>query len=466
MCLLRCLNGRCSSLLASPDAEHRYCPKCGTVRIIADPPTQAESQRLIKVGYDSFGERSRNFYAHSSLSLPPTRVEPFSALPEGYRPLLPSPWVTRSLHHVEDAPVYENGRREFGEAIADLVIGHGRIWIVFRNGALQAYSCTTLEPVTTFERGEWRDSTDNRLFLSTHFLYSLGRRQGNWVLRTIDAVSGDPEPPPLVIEFERPTVLFDGIQGVILGRDKSGRFTVQRLKATQSGVLIEGEPQSMKVSNADPQGTPWWGQLSGAIFVLCPDGGLRRWVEADQRFETEWPNESRSWVGHPHSWRDELLFPVASKSSLRLLRVSPGSSVREEELSPHGGRERRFPTCIVGERVYFLTQDRQLTWHVESYHLPTGERESPQPLGGSADLIHVHLQSAAVKGVPYVLVSGRSANKWTFWGWNVRESRLEHQLAGAPHADETISFHWEGANTWMVRHSHLGKGGLIQCLPV
>lgn len=433
---------------------------------MADPPTQGDSQRLIRVGYDSFGDRSLNFYAHSSISLPPTRVEPFAAVPKDYQPLFPSPQAPRSLLRIEDSPVYESVKREFGDVIADLVVGHGRIWILFANGALLAYSCADLDSVSTFERGEWHDSSDHKLSLSTHFLYSLGRRQGHWILRTIDAVSGEPEPPPKVIELDRPTVLFAGVQGVALGRDKSGRFAVQRLKATADGVLAEDQPVTMKVSSTQPQGDPWWGQSGEATFLLCPDGSLRRWVPEDLRFETQWPNESRSWVGQPHSWREEFLFPLAGKSGIRLLRVSAHSTIQEEELSAQSSRERHFSTCVVGDRLYFLTQDRHMTWRMESYHLPTSERETPVSLGGSADLIHVHLQSAAVKGVPYVLVSGHSANKWTFWGWNIRESRMEYQLAGAPHADEKISFHWEGANTWMVRHSHLGKGGLIQCLPV
>lgn len=338
--------------LEPADSENRYCPRCGATRVLADPPDRADSSQLIRIGYDSFGERTREFYAHSSLTLPPLRLKPFSPLPESYLPLFPSCWTSRALHTVEDSPIY-SGEHEFGAPIAKLVLGHGRFWVLFQNGGLQAYSSETLEPIRTFEKSDWRDSTEQDLFLSGHFLYGLGRRQGAWILRTIDAASGEPEPAPLPIELEQPVVEFEGLEGVALGRDSStGRFTVQRLRATATETVAE-QRHGMKASSAESQGRPWWGRHAGEEFVLCPDGSLRRWVAELERFDVEWPNESRARVDCPHSWRDELLFPVSTTSAFRLLRVNSQGVASEQEL---GTQEAAAATksCVVGDSLYLL----------------------------------------------------------------------------------------------------------------
>lgn len=463
--LTHCLNKNCAVALALPDAEHRYCPRCGAVRVISEPPERPDSPKLLKVGYEAFGERSRKFYSHSSLAQVPTKCEPFSSFPNSNRPLFPSSWVTGALHSVESSPIIRDVSEEFGEGISSVVVAHGRCWVLFYNGVLQAYSCQTLERITSFEKEEWYEGDEQVLSLSGSFLYSVNRRPNGWTLRTIDAASGETVPPALPLDLEHPKVFFEGVEGAVLGRDGSERFIVRRLCATTMGTTIF-DPISLKVSSKEPQGETWWGGLGNQTFLLCPDGVVRRWEPEDSRFETIWGNESRAWVGRPHRYKEELLFPLATKSELRLLRVGSQASCREQELCTWSRGTRRFSTCGVNDVFYFLSQDQQLMWHLERVHLPTGERWNSQVLAGSSDLTEIELQSAAVQGVPYVLVSGRSTTKWTFWGWNIKEQKFHHQLAGHPHADERISFHWEGANTWMVRHSQRGKGGRICCLPV
>ena len=366
---------------------------------------------------------------------------------------------------MEGCTVLSSIRKEFGDSIADVVIGHGRLWILFENGVLQAYHIETLEPVSSFEKGEWSDSTEHRLSLSDHFLYCLSKRQGSWVLRTIDAAAGEVEPPPIIVDLESPAVFFESLHGAVLGRDRASRFSVVKLYASADGV-VEQDRRSMKVSSGGLDLPPWWGTLGQAEFLLCPDGGIRQWMEEDERYETFWPNEGRAWVGHPHRWKEFLLFPIAGRAGLRFLRVAPSGSMEERELYSRGNAEESFSSCVIGDRLYFLTRARDLVWHLQSYSLVEGELENSVELGGSSDLLGIELRPAAVAGLVYILISGRSSNKWTFWGWNIKEQKVHHQLAGQPHADERITFHWEGANTWMVRHSRRDKGGIVQCLPV
>lgn len=465
MTAFHCLNRDCGVSLPAPDTQNRYCPRCGAIRVLADPPEQPESKRSLIVGQDSFGARSRCFYAYTNLLNAPIQVRAFEPLPGGYRPLFPSARAGQAIRQAEDCRVLSGLQQEFGESISDAVIGHGRLWVLFDNGVLQAYHLETLEAVATFEKGEWSDSTDHQLSLSEHFLYCLSQRQGSWVLRTIDAASGEIEPPPFILELESPTVFFQDLQGVVLGRDRAGRFTVLKLRATFNGV-VEEERRSMKVSTGDPQVRPWWGHLGETELLLGPDGSLRQWSEEDERYENLWPNEGRAWVGYPHRWKEFLLFPVFGGSGLRFLRVGPTGTVEERELDSRSGTEGSFSSCVIGDRLYFLTRARDLVWHLQTYHLVEGELENPVELGGSSDLLGIELRPVAVEGSIYVLVSGRTSSKWTFWGWNVRERKFHHQFAGHPSAGERITFHWEGANTWMVRHSRRNKGGLIQCLPI
>ncbi len=465
MTTFHCLNRGCSSPLPPPDIENRYCPRCGAIRVLADPPNQPESTRWLKVGYESFGARSRCFYAHCSLVHAPAQVRAFEPLPEDYRSLFPSARSGGALHNVESSPILTGIRKEFGESIADVVVRHGRLWVLFDNGALQAYHLESLEAVATFEKGEWSDSTDYQLSISEHFLYCLSQRQGSWVLRTIDAASGDIEPPALLLDLESPAVFFDSLQGVALGRDRAGRFNVLILRATSGGVIQE-DRRSLKVSTGAPQVRPWWGQLGEAEFLLCPDGSLRQWVKEDERYENRWPNEGRAWVGHPHRWKEFLFFPVSGGSSLRFLRVGPTGVVEERELMSRSGPQEIFSSCMIEDQLYFLARDRDARWNLEAYNLVREELEEPRSLGGSQDLLAIELQPCAIEGQTHVLISGRSSTQWVFWGWNVRERNFHSRFAGSPLADERITFHWEGANTWMVRHSVRHKGGLIQCLPI
>lgn len=463
--MFNCLNRDCKASLEQPDGENRYCPKCGAVRVVTDPPDRPSSSKFIRVGYDVFGESTGNFYAYTSLTEAPRRVRSFEPMPSGTQPLFPSCHTTSALTSVESAPVYPPLEKEFKAEIADAVAYNGRIWVLFKNGNLMAYDSQTLTASRVFEPSEWGGVSDQRLYVNDRFIYSLGRRETDWMLCATDIAYGDPEPEPLILDLEFPEVFFDGLEGVALGRNSSGRFEIQPLVVTEDEI-IKGKETSMKCSSAEPQSRPWWGRLGESTFLLRPDGVLRMWDDDSQRYLNLWQNEAGAVVGHPHRWGDELIFPVSSAQALGILRIDSTGALKEEELSSKEEADRSPSVCIVDNALYYLHRDRGSAWRLKTYSLTERQSVDRVTIAGTADLLEIYLQQAAVNAEPYVFVVGRSSTKWSLWARNLKQSSFSHQLMGHPSVNEGILFLWEGANTWLVRKSVQGKDGLIQCLPV
>lgn len=196
MALSCCL--KCTQPLEHPDKTHRYCPYCGFLRVLPDPPGGPPDGSFITVGLDCIGDQSGEVYAYRRPDEVPRQISPLATLPNGsWRELYAAsstPCPEGALYATTLPRAFTSVRGPAEKACGPLwqvAVRHTRLFALARGGQIQALDTRTLEYARSWRfpvvPGATRSTT---LHVSETLVYCLIPTPGSTELLAYDIGCG------------------------------------------------------------------------------------------------------------------------------------------------------------------------------------------------------------------------------------------------------------------------------------
>jgi hypothetical protein len=272
------------------DAEHRYCPQCGQMLVMRDPPENVETSAWLAIGRQAIGPETGNLYRYADSAALPRRVDPLSEAgpfgelgldlwPSSHAPPT-APWATWA--RAAETSDFPSSGGSMTRGLSDLAARHGLLYAVVADTRhVEAWDPTECRRVQHWSLAE-ADMEDllpeAGLRVSETLVYGVCRTSGAVAaLRALHAGTGRPVLDlPLPIADARPLIVGD--RAWVIG--PSGHNTCVavafEIAGTRATEVAQTEVNCSLPSNAAGS-PPSLLFLKGHVVIAAPDGRLWRW---------------------------------------------------------------------------------------------------------------------------------------------------------------------------------------------
>jgi hypothetical protein len=472
---------QCRKSFDPPDSTHRFCPYCGAIRVLPDPPGSGVDGGLFIVGYDVIGALSGQQYRYSRNAERPQAVDavngPFTSVGDPGFDLFPSssrPWLEYTPPHPTPPSNRTLPPRDKRlTPLWEVAVRHTRLFLLQNGGQLAAWDTRTLDfPRDWSFRNKWEliDKT-TRMQVSETLVYAL--LENGTVLVAVEVGQGN-EVFRIQLHQTGAQVFIDHGDVLILGppREQSQwveRFTLQELQRGKLpviaeeasprlenipfyrfGLTIRGEPVERCARPA---------RLRSDFIFAAADGMLYRWGTEEERPQVLWPNPQDADLAH--DW--------ISMGATQLVYLTQPSKMGGEDGAVHvqlTGEKAEFagfyPIPLLrdsrtkhvtgnGAELYFSVQSPHSS--IELYRQSLTQN-MPEPtmvatLPGTQDCVIVQIMMVPWQESFYLLVDYKEglARKFVVVHPGTGNAIA---LDAEPHYQHDIRFVWEGPHLWMI----------------
>ena len=426
---------KCSRFLGAPDREHRYCPYCGVIRVLPDPPEDPAARQLLIVGEDVFGPVSGDQYQYRGTQEVPARLDPRSGpFTDGVAQDLfaasGAPLPAQALHGfrggLSAGPGEQRSQRSLGGELWQATVRHGQVYVLARGGHISALDSRSLGFVRPWRYPMWDLASAGMPFRVSETLVYGMVRPANAVLLGVDAGRGEPQ-----IEFPLghadPDVLISQDQLFVLG---DARHQQQSLEIYGLAELRAGaEPVQrtmLRLQGSAPAQRPELLRLGSDVLFAAGDGKLYRWMLKEADWELLWPNLQarslrRKWLSFGPREVGGVLEPARPDEAPGLILLRQGEigleTPRVIESLPLL-RESRSHLLAAAEGVLYAAVQRPgdaVRIYGLDLHHDGAEPQLIHTLTGTQGDTVRDLQVVPWRGEPWLMVQMESGFHQSFW---------------------------------------------------
>lgn len=476
---MNCL--QCHHPLSPPDATHRYCPYCGSTRVVNDAGSDTDKMGLV-VGVESIGPNSGMVYATQRLANTPTKVDPLKGphlAPDS------TPWP--ELFASSGTPNPETTLLRYAQPLLTkdgppekaLNVGfwrithrHRRLFVLTVGGQLWALNDDTLDYFPLWEHSRVEGATvATRLTVTDTLLLATTQNQNDCRIQGFDVGRGR-QLFTLHLPLSRSSVSVAGGHLLIVGVNATGspsaaRYPLEALAGSsqpqaQMGRLLASQGQQPAVDACA------FAVDGGHVFLL-PDGKVYGWSTDRPNCDMLWPNptlETRVPEQGLLGFRSGAMGVLTTSDGSYWLRTYGLSADRRiEMISSHelthlrDSRNRFVATC--NDQLYVLSHPPGLPLSIMVSDCTSPSDSRPFfTLSASADTEVTHFSTIAWSGRPRLLLrtaqSGRHAQEF----WLIDPVSAAHeQVLGARARTEILEGVWGAGQFWLADMTK----GRIEC---
>lgn len=464
---------RCHRSLVPADGDHRYCPYCGAIRVLEDPPGVGSRGAYVVVGRDVIGPGTGNLYSYRDSKVPPVRIDPrrgpFELDGEPLRDLYAAsqtPFPQSAVYGygaTAPAPGSTSEEKHLGATLWQVAVRHTRLFALAQGsngGQLQALDTRNLEFAPGWGFPSWDGATrQTRLLVSETLVYA--------VLPGVGLVGVDVGRGQTVLQhhlpYQHPRVLIAGGEVLVLGDVVGGQQRVERYDLAAGADTSLAAPRFFDLNILDSQPSlPDPVRLGQDFIFAAADGKLYRWTAGDDaRPEVLWPNPEAAPL--QPDW-----IPL-SQDRVGFLARTPDRTVTLFQFGLSGGRSDIMGTtplpllqhaavCLavaLQDTLYLPVQEPREPLSV--YSLSLGPGAAAQRLVSLPGTQAAHLRSFQIVpwgGEPYLLVHYALDLQQDFWVIHPQTGHAQ-PVGGKPHVEDDVRIVWEAGQAWQV---HLTEG--------
>lgn len=447
---------------------HRYCPYCGTARVLAEARPNGS---IFVIGYDVIS-RQGTVHAYREPFEPPVPLDPLSG---PWEPPLRDLYASSHAHLPENAfydyalpdgfptpPASAEGMVE--GTVAQSALRHGRMFFLTARGEVTARSPRGLTALAEWALPQFHERGGEfckDLWVSDTLVYTV-TDQGQGNARVVAAEIGRGR---LVlgreVSFVRPEVLIEGGEVLVVGEPRDGSQTVERYSLRQfaDGATPPDAGRRVLSLRGDPAPvTPRPARLGRAFVVPAADGKIHWWPDGDDAdpLRILWENLDRARLDPayiPLSSNEvgylSLSRPPERRARLLRVRADDGQpSLVSVDLDIL--QEANVPRVAAHQgTVYLLLQAPGQP--ITLYRLAAGgiKPERLVSFSSTQDGGVRNCQVIPWEGEAQVLVHYTIGAQHDLWVYNPKNG--EHRpVAGHPPLQAQVEVLWETGQAWVV----------------
>lgn len=491
MSLTCCLQCKCSLPPASKTS--RYCPTCGWIRVLPDPPDphmRTPIDRVIVAGYDTFGADGR-IYAYEQPEKCPTLLDALTGphrSPEGipWQDLVASSDTPLPLtaHYISELPkgypAVGGLALDFGAPLTHLVVRHSRFYALTR-GAIarqqRTHQLVALDTRTGTHAPAWNYQEFNlptaapcgpvQLQASETLLSCLVRTSRGTRLQLYNLASGEPY-PELTLACERPRILVSGdfllvLPEVLRARPNDQSVQVYRISEWTPSAPPQPCSDFTHHIGASLSELPPIAALGDSFILASVDGKICRLEirkgEPARELQVLWSNPSQAclWPTLVTLDANTIAFVASQGPNLHLVEVSisPGSQEFQTRSTP-------LPLMAASRSRFLAAWDGQIFAAVH----PPGQPISIHRLTRVGDSIDCEIlksfEATGEADIREFQAFPHRGGTWLYIHYIARpgafaphrflidDAGLEHDIEGRPDASDVLRFVWQTGAAWVA----------------